>query len=287
MQNGFPKIVGTAEQRIDAVEKSTGNVKYLGDKLLKGMLHAKIATSTEAHARIKSVDTSEAWKVPGVRAIVTGETFPFPIGPILADRPPIAFEKVRYYGEPVAIVVADYPYQAKQAANKIVIEYEKLPVVNSLEQAFQSDAPVIHEQLGQYTKIIDNVYPVPGTNIASHIKIRKGEFGQAWASCKDTITATYSFNLSDHAAMETRSATVEINPDGRVIVHSTSQSPFTIKKILNQFFNIEVGKVVVHIPMLGGAFGGKGAVQLEPLAYLASSAVGGKLGSCIMNVKRI
>lgn len=277
LQKVFRKTVGTAEQRIDAVEKSTGNVKYLGDKLLKGMLHAKIATSKEAHARIKSVDTTEAWKVPGVRAIVTGETFPFPIGPILADRPPIAFDKVRYYGEPVAIVVADYPYQAKQAANKIIIEYEKLPVVNSLEQAFQSDAPVIHEQLGQYTKIIDNVYPVPGTNIASHIKIRKGDFGQAWASCKDTITATYSFNLSDHAAMETRSATVEINPDGRVIVHSTSQSPFTIKKIFNQFFNIEVGKVIVHIPMLGGAFGGKGAVQLEPLAYLASNAVGGKL----------
>ncbi|MCM3743117.1 xanthine dehydrogenase family protein molybdopterin-binding subunit [Sporosarcina luteola] len=241
------------------------------------MLHAKVATSTEAHARIKSIDTSEAWKVQGVRAIVTGKTFPFPIGPILADRPPIAFDKVRYYGEPIAVIVADHPYQAKQAAGKIVAEYEPLPIVNSVEQAFQKDAPLIHEQSGQYTKLIDNVYPVPGTNIASHVKIRKGEFGKAWAVCKDTISATYSFNLSDHAAMETRTATVEINSDGRVIVHSTSQSPFTIKKIFNQFFNLDVGKVIVHIPMLGGAFGGKGAVQLEPLAYLASNAVGGKL----------
>ncbi|WP_285851792.1 xanthine dehydrogenase family protein molybdopterin-binding subunit [Sporosarcina luteola] len=277
MHYGSRTTVGFAEQRIDAVEKSTGNVKYLGDKSFQGMLHAKVATSTEAHARIKSIDTSEAWKVQGVRAIVTGKTFPFPIGPILADRPPIAFDKVRYYGEPIAVIVADHPYQAKQAAGKIVAEYEPLPIVNSVEQAFQKDAPLIHEQSGQYTKLIDNVYPVPGTNIASHVKIRKGEFGKAWAVCKDTISATYSFNLSDHAAMETRTATVEINSDGRVIVHSTSQSPFTIKKIFNQFFNLDVGKVIVHIPMLGGAFGGKGAVQLEPLAYLASNAVGGKL----------
>lgn len=277
MKSEHRTTVGFAEQRIDAVEKSTGNVKYLGDKFFQGMLHAKVATSTEAHARIKSIDTSEAWKVPGVRAIVTGDIFPFPIGPILADRPPIAFDKVRYYGEPIAVIVADHPYQAKQAAGKIIAHYEPLPIVNSVEEAFQKDAPLIHEQSGSYTKIIDNVYPVPGTNIASHIKIRKGEFGKAWATCTETFSATYSFNLSDHAAMETRTATVEINADGRVIVHSTSQSPYTIKKIFNQFFNIDVGKIIVHIPMLGGAFGGKGAVQLEPLAYLASQAVGGKL----------
>lgn len=274
---GKKQIVGTAQQRIDAVEKSTGALKYLGDKFFQGMLHAKVATSTEAHANIVSIDSSEAWKVPGVCAIVTGDMFPFPIGPILADRPPLAFDKVRYYGEPIAIIVATHEYQAKEAAKKIVVEYEPLPVVNSVQQAFQSDAPLVHENSASYMKVIDNVYPVGGTNIASHIKIRKGNFGKAWATCVDTITATYSFNLSDHAAMETRTAMVEINPDGRVVVHSTSQSPFTIKKVLNQFFNIEVGKIIVHIPMLGGAFGGKGAVQLEPLAYLASKAVGGKL----------
>ena len=99
------------EQRIDAKEKVEGNVKYLGDYAIPGLLHAKLAISTHAHAKIKSIDTNEAWKVPGVRAIVTGEMFPFHIGPILADRPPLAFDKVRYYGEPVAIVVADHENQ--------------------------------------------------------------------------------------------------------------------------------------------------------------------------------
>jgi len=277
MNQPIRTIVGKSEKRIDAVEKATGKLKYISDYAVQGMLHAKLVTSTHAHAIIKSIDTSEAWNVPGVRAIVTGEVFPFHIGPILADRPPLAFGKVRYYGEPVAIVVADSEHQGKLAASKVKVEYEPLPVVNSVQQAFQADAPLVHESSGDYTKIIDNVYPVPGTNIGSHIKIRKGDIGTVWANCAETISATYSFNLSDHAAMETRSTRVEINPDGKVIVHSCTQSPFMIKKVFNQFFNIEVGNVIVHVPLLGGAFGGKGAIQLEPLAYLASKAVGGEM----------
>ena len=277
MTNKIWTTVGKPEQRIDVVEKSTGQVRYVGDYSVPGLMHAKLVKSTQAHALIKSIDTTEAWKMPGVRAIVTGEMFPYHIGPILADRPPLAFKKVRYYGEPVAIVVADHEHQAKLATEKVKVEYQPLAVVNSVQQAFQDNATLVHENAEQYTKIISNVFPKAGTNIGSHIKIRKGDFETVWATCEETITASYSFNLSDHAALETRSARVEINPAGKVIVHSCSQSPFTIKKVLNQFFNIEVGNIVVHIPMVGGAFGGKGTVQLEPLAYLASKAVGGKL----------
>ncbi|WP_438312951.1 xanthine dehydrogenase family protein molybdopterin-binding subunit [Sporosarcina sp. FA9] len=277
MMNKVWTTVGKPEQRIDAVEKSTGKVRYVGDYSAPGLMHAKLVKSTQAHAKIISIDTTEAWKMPGVRAILTGEMFPYHIGPILADRPSLAFEKVRYYGEPVAIIVADHEHQAKRATEKVKIEYEPLPIVNSVQQAFQKDAPLVHENAEQYTKIIGNVYPKAGTNIGSHIKIRKGDFDAGWASSEETITATYSFNLSDHVALETRSVRVEINPTGKVIVHSCSQSPFTIKKVLNQFFNIDIGNILVHIPMVGGAFGGKGTVQLEPLAYLASKAVGGKL----------
>ncbi|MBL4952879.1 xanthine dehydrogenase family protein molybdopterin-binding subunit [Neobacillus sp. YIM B02564] len=269
--------IGKPEQRIDAVEKAAGTVRYTADYSVPGLLHAKLATSTQAHAKIKAIDVSEAWKVPGVRAIVTGKMFPYHIGPILADRPPLAFEKVRYYGEPLAIVVADQEYMAKQAAQLIHVKYEPLPVVNSAREAFQTDAPLIHENSGKYMKIISNVYPVQGTNIGSHIKIRKGDFITAWENCDIKIKQTFSFNLSDHAALEPRCTRVEINPAGKVVVHSTTQSPFTIKKVLNQFFNIDVGNIIVHVPLIGGAFGGKGTVQLEPLAYLASKAVGGRM----------
>ncbi len=276
----FHKIstkVGQPHQRIDALEKAAGTLKYIADLRVPDTLHAKLATSAYAHAKIKDVHTEDAWKVPGVRAVITGKMFPFHIGPILADRPPLAIDKVRYYGEPVALIVADNEYQAKQAALSIKVDYEPLPVVNSVKEAFSKNAPLIHENSGQYQKIISNVYPVNGTNIGSHIKIRKGDFGQAWAQSEVKVTAEYEFNLSDHAALETRACSVEINPSGKVIVHSCTQSPYTIKKVLNQFFNIEVGNIVVHVPLIGGAFGGKGTVQLEPLAYLASKMVGGKL----------
>lgn len=277
MENKIRSSVGKPIQRIDTVEKATGTLRYIGDFTVPGMLHAKLVTSEHAHAKIKSIDSTEAWRIQGVRAIVTGEMFPYHIGPILADRPPLAFEKVRYYGEPIAIIVADHEHQAKRAATLVKVEYEPLSVVNSVREAFQNKDILVHENAGQYMKLISNVYPVSGTNIGSHIKIRKGDFVAAWEQCSEKIKATYSFNLSDHAALETRSVRVEINPVGKVVVHTTTQSPYTIKKVLNQFFNIEVGNVIVHATMVGGAFGGKGTVQLEPLAYLASKAVGGKL----------
>ena len=93
MTNNIWTTIGKSEQRIDADEKALGRVKYIGDYSVPGLLHAKLVTSTEAHALLQSVDTTEAWKMPGVRAIVTGDMFPFHIGPILADRPPLAFEK--------------------------------------------------------------------------------------------------------------------------------------------------------------------------------------------------
>ncbi|GIN59337.1 hypothetical protein J8TS2_36560 [Lederbergia ruris] len=137
MENQPFSLIGKPEPRIDAVEKAAGTVRYVGDFTVPGMLHAKLVTSTKAHAKIKSIDTKSAWETPGVRAIVMGDSFPYHIGPILADRPPLAFDKVRYYGEPVAIVVADQEYQAKQAALKVKVEYEPLPVVNSVQQAFE------------------------------------------------------------------------------------------------------------------------------------------------------
>ena len=101
-------------------------------------------------------------------------------GEAIRDRPPLAVEKVRYHGEAVALVVADTPVQAKKGADLIKVQYELLPVVHSPTQAFQKDAPLVHEHLGEYEKEVDS-YPVPGTNIATHIKIRKGNMEKGWA----------------------------------------------------------------------------------------------------------
>jgi len=266
-------VIGKSVPRVDALDKVTGRVRYVNDTNLPGMLYAKLHTSIYAHAKILSVDTSAALSSPGVRAVLTGEVFPHPVGPLLADRPPLAVNKVRYHGEPIAMVVANTEYEAKRAADLIQVKYDPLPVVNSPSEALQSNAPLIHET--PYQPQIVGVYPAIGTNIANHTKIRKGDMQAGWKESEVIVETDVSFRPSDHAAIETRCARAEIMPDGRVIIYSASQGPYYIKKLLHQFFAIEIGKITVHTPLIGGAFGGKGAVQLEILAYLASKAVNG------------
>lgn len=276
-------LVGKMVQRKDALEKVTGKAKYAGDCSFSGLLHARMVTSPHAHARIISIDAKDAMKVPGVCAIITGEYFPYLIGSTIEDRLPIAFDKVRYFGEPVAVVVADSEYHAFRAASLVRVKYDPLPVVNSPSEAFMAGAPLVHENLGIY-KILEIACPVANTNIANRTTIRKGDIAKGLKESDVTVEANYSFTQSDHAAIETRCATAEILPDGRVIINSSSQSPFNIKHLIGLYFGIEPGKVIVNVPLVGGAYGGKTPVQLELLAYLASKAVGGRMVR-IMNTR--
>jgi CO/xanthine dehydrogenase Mo-binding subunit len=268
------EMVGKSVIRKEAFDKVTGMAKYTHDFHTVSMLSGKMLISPYGHAKIVEIDTSEAWKVPGVRAILTGGNFPL-TGEAIRDRPPIAVNKVRYHGETLALVVADTPVQAKKGVNKIKVHYELLPVVNSPTQAFQKGAPLVHEHLGEYKKEEDS-HPVAGTNIASHIKIRKGNMEKGWAESETVVEASFSFAPSDHAAMETRCSIAEIKPDGTINITTSSQAPFMVKRLISDYFGEDIGKVIVHTPLVGGAYGGKASTQLEILAYLASKAVGGK-----------
>lgn len=268
------KIIGKSVIRKEAYDKVTGRAKYTNDYHTVDTLYANIVISPYSHAKIIEINTSEAWKISGVRSILAGEHFPL-TGEAIRDRPPIAVNKVRYHGEPVALIVADNPVQAKMAADQVKIKYELLPVVNSPTEAFQRNAPLIHEHLSDYEKDKE-VYPVPGTNIAAHIKIRKGNMEKGWSECETILKASYSLAPSDHAAMETRCATAEILPDGTIKIMTSSQAPFMVKKLISAYFGEDIGKIVVTTPLVGGAYGGKASVQLEILAYLASKSVGGK-----------
>jgi CO/xanthine dehydrogenase Mo-binding subunit len=268
-------IIGKSVIRKDAYDKVTGRARYTNDFQSVPMLSARIVISPYAHARIIEIDTSEALKIPGVRAILAGEHFPL-TGEAIRDRPPIAVDKVRYHGEAVALVVADTPVQAQKAAVLIKVNYEQLPVVNSPTEAFQKGAPLVHEHVDQYEKE-ENVYPVTGTNIATQVKIRKGNMEQGWNESEAVVEASFSFAPSDHAAMETRSASCEILADGTILITTSSQAPFMVKRLIANYFGEEQGKIIVKTPLVGGAYGGKASVQQEIFAYLASKAVGGKL----------
>ncbi len=272
----FMEIIGKSIRRKESAAKVAGTVKYTADYAAPGLLHAALLVSPLAHARIISIDTSEARKSPGVRGIVTGQDIPVRAGSHLEDRPILALDKVRYYGEPVAVIVADSEHEAKSALKLIQAEYAPLPVVNSPAQALQSNAPLVHENLDQY-KQAKPIFPEPNTNIANRTVVRKGNCEKLWETSEVTVEAEFSFPQSDHAAMETRAVRAEISPAGEVVIVSASQAPYNIKKLLNKLFLVPMEKISVKVPMVGGGFGGKAAVQLELIAYVASKAVGGRM----------
>lgn len=243
---------------------------------MPGLLHGVLVTSTCAHGNIKGIDCEEAVSMPGVKRVLTGTFYPIRTGGILKDRPPLAIDKVRYYGEPVALVVARSEAEARAAALKVNVEYEKLPTVNSPNQAMKPDAPLIHENIDNYIKAVPEVYPVANTNIVNQVKIRKGDLNRGWADSEVTVEGSFSLPPSDHLAMETRSAIAEILPDEQIVIHTSSQAPFAVRKIISEQFGVELGKVIVHVGLVGGAFGGKAPVGLEYLAVMASKAVGGQ-----------
>lgn len=269
------EIIGKSVIRKEAYQKVTGEAKYTNDYETNEMLHVKMVISPYAHAIIKHIDDNKARKLPGIRSIVYGDQLPL-TGEELADRPPIAYKRVRYHGEVVALIVADSPIIAKRGADAIQVTYELLPVVNSPSQALEAGAAIIHEDLGQYKKI-HSVYPEPGTNIANRTKIRKGDLKKGWEESAVFVEETFAFRPSDHAAMETRASFAQIHSNGMVEITSSSQAPFMIKKLIGKYFAIETGKIIVNTPLVGGGYGGKASVQLELLAYIASKAVDGRL----------
>lgn len=270
-------LIDTDIIRKEAWDKVTGTAKYTDDYIIPGILHARLVTSSCAHARIEEIDTSEALKCSGVKAILTGQNCAVLCGTVLEDRPPLAIEKVRYFGEPVAMVVGETEREAMEAANKIIVKYKPLLVVDSPSEAIANKAPLIHENLVKYKPLVNDIYPEPNTNIVDKIKIRKGDMVKGWSECDTIIEANFQLPKSDHIAMETRNARAEIHPDGQVIITTSSQAPFTVKKNLSQYFQIEEGKITVKTPFVGGGFGGKAPVTLEILAYLASKAVNGQV----------
>lgn len=267
--------------RKEAKDKVTGAAKYTNDRADSPMLYAKLVTSAHAHARILSIDTGEAAAMPGVKAVITARDNRILCGDNLRDHPPLAEEKVRYFGEPIAIVVADEEQHAKAAAAKVRVEYEQLPAVNSIQDAIKKKPVLVHEQLMSYRRMIQELYPIEGTNLFHHQKIRKGDMQSGWEECDTVVEGHFTLPQSDHAAMETRAARCSIMPDGQITIQSSSQAPYSIRELISKYFGIPEGRVTVQVPLVGGGFGGKAAVQLEVLALIASKAVNGTCVSLV------
>ena len=269
--------VGVTVPRKEAWDKVTGAAKYNGDIVTSDTLHGRILTSTYAHAIISSIHIEEALKSKGVQAIITGDYLPVLTGSVIQDRPPIAKNKVRYFGEPIAVVIAYSEQEAAQAIKLIKVDYEPLPVINSISDAIKLDATLVHDGLALYHCPNSEVNPQHNSNIAGFVKIRKGDMNKGWKESDVILESSFSLPQSDHLAMETRNCKAQILPNGNVIIHTSSQGPHAVKEELSKVFSIPEENIIVRTPLVGGAFGGKATVQLEFIAYLASRAVGGRI----------
>ena len=268
--------IGQSIHRKESWDKVTGQAKYTDDLPVTGLLDARILTSTCAHGRISKLDVRDAWKVEGVKSIVTGNDIQKLFGILLQDRPAFAIDKVRYAGEPVAMVVAINKAAAEMALRRIHVEYEPMQVLLRPSESLAPDAPLIHQQVNGYKKLKPDIYPENGTNIASRYRMRKGDAAAAITGSEVTVEKRFYLPPSDHLAMEVRSVRAQISADGSVIITTSSQAPYSVRTQLSEAFNIPAGQIRVHVPFVGGGFGGKAAVMLEILAYIASHSVGGQ-----------
>jgi CO/xanthine dehydrogenase Mo-binding subunit len=268
-------VLGTSIPRKDAPDKVHGRTRYTDDHVLPGMLYSALVTSPHAHATITNIDDSQARALPGVRGVFSGRDFPFRVGLYLGDKPPLATDRVRYFGEPVVAVVADDERTALAAAELVRVTYEQLPVIRSPREGLSPDAPILHPEMADYVHI-PAILPEPGTNVAHHTRIRKGDAARALAEAGVVVEGEYSFPPADHAAMEPRVAIAEIRADGQIVIRTSTQSPYGVRSIMSACLGIPPGRLTIQVAEIGGGFGGKAGIQLEPLAYLLSREMGGR-----------
>ncbi len=275
MTNAEYRYIGKNVKRHDGFEKVTGTAQYAGDLKMAGMLHAKLKTSPHAHAKILSVNTARAEALPGVRAVITGRHGATKVGIYMVDRSVIATDKVRFYGEVVAAVAADDVETAKKAVDLIDVEYEVLPAVLDVNEAARPGAQLVHPDLGTYSWTKGVFFPQPGTNIASCIKIRKGNVDDAFKRADLVIENCYEQPQVFHVPLETHAAVVQWGKGDRIKIWSSAQSPFAIRDLFAATFGLPRTNVEVHVSYVGGGFGGKAGINQEPLIALLSREAGG------------
>jgi len=270
--------VGRSLPRLEAREKVTGRAEYTHTMRLPGMLHAKIVRSTMAHARIKSIDTSEAKAFPGVYRVITSEdvrkVIPEPYyGPAFHDQPILAIDKVHYVGEPVAVVLASDPHVAEEAAQLIVAEYDELPAVFDEVEAAENKV-LVHEELKPAGTFADlkHLKGRKGTNTALDFRLRRGDVDKAFAEAAHVFEHTFRTQKVLHLALEPFASIGDFK-ESSITIYSGAQGPSFVRTEIARLLGWPENRVRIRVPYLGGGFGGKLYIKLEALAAALSMIV--------------
>ena len=264
------KVIGTRPVRHDGADKVTGRAIYGADFDAAGLLHGKILRSPHAHAKIVSIDTSKAEKLDGVKAVVTSKDFPEVGNQWLKDNI-LASDKVLYVGQAIVGVAASNPHVAESALGLIDVEYEVLTPVLTTQEAMAPNASILHEsltteELGEDTGVVSNV--------ASHSQHVKGDISKGFAEADVVVEREYNTKTVHQGYIEPHNATALWSPDGRLHVWCSTQGSFVVRDSLAELLDMPVSMVRVTPTEIGGGFGGKIPIYLEPVAALLSRKTG-------------
>ncbi len=265
--------IGEPVPMLDSVARVSGTVPYAANLKLPDMLVGKVFRSSAPHALITRLDVSAAEQLPGVAAIVTaadftGEDAPnLHFGSTIQDQPIIADDRVRFIGEPVALIAAESDGIADQAMDLIEMEYKELSAIFEAKAAMLPNAPTLHETFPQ--------------NIMRHAKLRHGDIEAGFAVADEIIEEIFTSPVAQQASLEPQVAIAQWK-DNKLTVWTGSQSPYTVRSVLASIFGLEPETVRIIVPPLGGGFGGKGNIRTQPMAAALAWKVRGRPVKLVM-----
>jgi len=274
------KWVGTRTIRPDGHDKVTGRAKFGSDFSLSGMIHGRVLRSPHAHALIKSIDTSAAEALAGVKAVITSKDFKdqpselIPAGEAMVNykdmtRNVMAREKVLYDGHAVAAVAATTVEIAEAALELIKVNYQVLPHVIDVDEAMADNAPILHDDLVPVG--MDAKGP---TNIAKRVEFTLGDAAKGFEQADVIIERSYSTAAVHQGYIEPHAVVASVAEDGQAQIWCCTQGQFMVRTFVGQLLGMATSSIRVTPSEIGGGFGGKTVVYLEPLATLLSSKVG-------------
>jgi len=257
----------------DIKEKVTGTVQYTDDIKLHGMLFGKILRSPHPHARIERIDTSNAeGLLGGGKYVVTASDAPATlVGGPLRDMPLFAKDKVRYIGEPVAAVAARSPELAIQALTNIKVEYQTLPAIFDPVEAMDEKAALIHEHLGDYRGSKD---VIRFGNVCSHTSIRRGDVEKAFREADHLFEDVFHTQGIIQGQIEPHATIALARPAGRIEVWTHTTAAFRLRQQLSEIFGLPLNAILVNPMSIGGSFGSKNFVRIEPYCVILSKKSG-------------
>lgn len=259
-------VIGQSPIRADGPDKVTGAAQYTGDVNLPGLLWGKTLRSPFAHARIVSIDASQAKTVPGVHAVLTGaDTKGVRYGRRLFDVPPLAEDRVLFVGEQVAAVAAESPEAAQRALDLIEVEYEELPPLFDPLEAMKDDAALLHPDVNSYVGLPRQL-DTP-SNVFVRNTYGRGNPEEGFAQADVIVEETYTTPLQHQAYMETHSCLVWIDDEDRIQVWASNKAPFALRQQLAAAVHVDEDRIRLNPAYIGGDFGGKGSPMDVPLCY--------------------